>query len=366
MNGLQEQQDGARYCFVYRSARYDRIQAGIDLALFPSILAFLIWTNGNGVEFSWELLFFVIVLVLVFLRNFFPGHTLQIDSEGITLRWRWSLPRTKRLRWPEIAQVRWREVRRLAGECHALQLFNHEGWRLHTLEVIHSGMPLYAGEGHDLSLPEAISQFRPLMVADKMADKAADKVMWDAIRKDFGGGSTLISGGETAHIAYAAVALWLLLALLAPFHHTRALETAGQHIFYQTLYWAAGLGGALVALSYAWRRGERWEAVMRTSIPALLFGGACGFLMVPLLHGAPAWLGEARSEPFVIVREDGNRQHWQGVESPELAFTLPLAPDERVYRMPGKPRFFTIYRGPFGLAVMERHEYRALSRFGEK
>jgi hypothetical protein len=365
-------QDGTAYCFVYRRPREDRRDAWIEILIWVSLLVFLL--SRKPLAEMWAetgvwLLLLISTLLRELLELLFPGDTLLVDSEGMTLRWRWLLfPRVKRLRWPEIALVRWRESRSLLSSkpFRALQCFYHEAGRMYELEVIRFGAPVYAGVGHDLSLPEVIGKFRPLMAANKMADKAATKAMWKQLWKSFWSGPSPLSGRETAHIAYAALALCLLLALLAPFHHTRALETTGQHIFFLILYWGVGLGSALAALGYARRRGKGEQAVIQAFLPAILFGGACGFLMIPLLHGVPAWLGEARHEPFVIVREDENRQHWQGVDSPELAFTLPLAPDERVYRMPGKPRVFTIYRGPFGLAVMERHEYRALSRFGEK
>jgi hypothetical protein len=92
----------------------------------------------------------------------------------------------------------------------------------------------------------------------------------------------------------------------------------------------------------------------------VLFGGLCGFLMVPLIDASPAWLSEGRQEAFAIVREDNRAQYWQGTTSPDLVFTLFLGPGERAHQGVGTSQTFTIYRGPFGLVSMEREEFRAL------
>ncbi|MDR2624807.1 MAG: hypothetical protein LBC37_00560, partial [Zoogloeaceae bacterium] len=92
------------------------------------------------------------------------------------------------------------------------------------------------------------------------------------------------------------------------------------------------------------------------------FGGACGFLMLALLHASPAWFDDVRQETFSVVREDEKAQYWQGVSSPELAFTLFLSPQERAYTATEPPRTFTIHRGLFGMSAMEREEFHALFR----
>jgi hypothetical protein len=56
--------------------------------------------------------------------------------------------------------------------------------------------------------------------------------------------------------------------------------------------------------------GQEHASLFLVFFPGLLFGGACGFLMLPLIHASPAWFGEARQEDFAIVREDEKAQYW--------------------------------------------------------
>lgn len=350
--------DETRYCFVSRLTMQEKMQFGlvpVIVLLLPSLFIdsnFTFW------------LFLVGTLSLLHGPFCHFRQSVLVDSKGITSCWK-GWPLSKHLAWGKIAQIcledtwpggrltKYRRSKILPPENKCLLLIDANGNLLQQLDFLRNGALRFVGEGHSLCLAEAIEKFHPIK---ELTVKEREKILqqWDG---------PSIGGKEADRIAYASVVLVLLAFPLSFFSHTRALETVENQVAQMAFYWA--LGAFLVAVIYLWQGARDLKAALLSPILGLLFGGACGFLMVLLVEMVPAWSGDARSETFVIVHEDEKTQHWQGASAPELAFTLFMAPEARAYRKMGTRETFTLYHGPFGLLSMEDKEFRTLFRSGK-
>jgi hypothetical protein len=345
-------QEKTQYRFVYRHPRNEKIVFWISELLL--VMAMLFYVNVRK-EWPLQLLFGMQIGLLVL--SVFVRQSLLIGPEGVRQQWKIGpFAFSRHLDWQEVERIQLGCLVMEMGSVYMLKDFRCF-WFLgpcgelkRQLFFMRHDAQVYVGEGHTLSLLQAIEKFHAVTQLSKDEEEKIIRRRTETLAA---------IGGKKVHIvAFTAIALAFLLVLLIPFAYARALETAESHRAYMIFCCAVGLIAFLAACAYT--RREKNASFPLVLLLNAMFGGVCGLLMVPFIDAGPAWLGERSEEAFAVVREEDDAQHWQGTASPDLVFTLFLPPEERAHQGIGSTKTFTIYRGPFGMVSMKRKEFRAL------
>jgi hypothetical protein len=248
--------------------------------------------------------------------------------------------------WDKISSLRLRETApfmRIPLSPYFLVLVN-QYQQEYCIPLGHGKKPQYVGEGHALSLIEAIEKFHgPLQTLsdEEMAKSQNLKVF-----------QKLDPAHERATIAAVVMALpaFMLLFLAAD----AVLLDAGANPLY--FYGVAALLAFGSASLYMRRARQR----MVSLLISLLCAGTAAWLTQSLTHSVPRYLGEARPERFAIAHEDDKEQRWQNEQEAEITFSLFIKPEKRLYKDTGATQTLTLYRGPLGLLSIDRQELHTL------
>jgi hypothetical protein len=226
----------------------------------------------------------------------------------------------------------------------------------------------FVGEGHALSLPEAVEAFygpvTPLEEAEKKKIPALNPCFgWNPVIK-----------GRASYLVFAATGLILLALILGNLTPYFLLDNWQKHACGWASWLFCGLG-----FTFAWRCLRQEESREAAWIISLLFAAPLWFLVMPTATLLPAWLGGARQETFVLQNNCCNQQNWQSETNPDLSFTqeIPCSRQarephgrkqggqeilrKRQPRKPGAQREFTVYHGPLGLYAMPLSELAPLA-----
>jgi hypothetical protein len=208
----------------------------------------------------------------------------------------------------------------------------------------------FVGDGHTLSLPEAIEEFHgqvtPLEEGEKKKIPALHQgFCWNSVIE-----------GRASNLAFAACCLILLALVLVRYLTTQyfLLDTWQSRVCGWTSWLFCGLG-----FSFVWRCLKKEESREVAWIISLLFAAPLWFLVTPAATLLPAWLGEARQETFIAQDGRGRRQDWRAEKIPGLSFAREI-PRQRRAHEPGARREFTVYHGPLGLYAMPFAELKPL------
>jgi hypothetical protein len=295
---------------------------------------------------------YLALLALLVLHHLFLRASLLVGPEGLNQQWKTGpFSFSRHVAWQEVAQVQLGETitpsgYRIGPSFRRFRFLDANGKLKRQVDFMRYGVQVYAGEGHSLSLSQAIEKFH---VISEQPESDRRKPALEGVN---------IGGKKVGIVAYTALALMLFLVLLIPFSHTYALETAEINQAHKTLYFAIGIVAFLAACAYTYL--DKEARFPQALLPSVFLGLACVLLTMPLIDIIPAWLGEKSDETFAVVREEDKAQHWQGTTSPDLAFTLFVSPEKCAHQGVGSTKTLTIYRGPFGMVSMEREEFRAL------
>jgi hypothetical protein len=208
----------------------------------------------------------------------------------------------------------------------------------------------FVGEGHVLSLSEAIEAFHgPLTPLEEAEKKKIPALNRNPVIEDRA--SRLVS----------AAACLLFLALVQNYGTPYFLLDTWQS---RACGWAGWLFCGL-GFAFAWRCLKKEENREAAWIVALLFAAPLWFLVTPTATLLPVWLGEARQETFVLQDNRGRQQNWQSEANPELSFTQKIPRNRQAHKL-GARREFTVYHGPLGLYAMLLAELAPLTETCDK
>jgi hypothetical protein len=334
--------DETSYRFLYRMPKKEGMIFWGVVAL--GLLMALVHERREGEDMMmWA---YLTLLAIVMLCHLFLRASLLVGPEGLSQQWKTGpFSFSRHIAWQEVAQVQLGNPFLIEPGFGFRRFYFLDtlGNLKRQVDFTRYGVQVYVGAGHAFSLLQTIEKFHA--VTEQTTIERA-KLALEVYK----------IGGKQVRIV--AVALMFFLVFLIPFSHTCALETVKIHQAYKTLYLAIGMISFLAACVYTCL--DKEARFPQALVPSALLGIACALLVMPLIDAVPAWLGEKHEEVFAVVREEDKAQHWQGTVSPDLAFTLFIPPEKRAHQGVGSAKTFTIYRGPFGLASMEREEFRAL------
>jgi hypothetical protein len=213
----------------------------------------------------------------------------------------------------------------------------------------------FVGDGHTLSLLEAIERFYPDPIAlldDAERRKIPVLRFWDVWNINI--------AGRAMHALMAALGVAVIGFFLhgIPFF---LLENWKSHGLILVHWLAAGAGFALCWHYLKTLRQESWETAWIVSV---LCGAALFFLSFSSAPLVPAWLGEARQEQFSVQKRNNTQQQvWRAThnfdsERDYLLFALDIPDGKRRYA-PGAEKEFPL-RCLFGLCAMSTDELDAL------
>jgi hypothetical protein len=340
--------DETSYRFLYRMPKREEIFFWGMVAL-----CLLVMVLNRGQKEEAERLVWFTLLALVVLHHLFLRAFLLVGPKGLSLQWKIGpFSFSRHIAWQEVAQIQSGNVAPfpLKTGFRRFYFLGPPGNLKRQVEFTRYGVQVYVGEGHSFSLLQAIEKFHAV---SEQTESERAKLAFEVSK---------IGGKQVRIVAYTALALaflLLLLVFLTPFFpHTYALETVEINRGYKTLYLTVGMAVFLTACAYTCL--DKEARFPQAFVPSVLLGFVCVLLVMPLINVIPAWLGEKSEETFAVVREEDKAQHWQGTDSPDLAFTLFVPPEKRAHQGVGSTKTFTIYRGPFGMVSMERKEFNAL------
>jgi hypothetical protein len=255
-------------------------------------------------------------------------------------------PLPKFIAWNKMSSLRLKEIApfmRIPLSPYFLLLTNQYRQE-YCILLGHGKKPRYVGEGHALSLIEAIEKFHgPLQTLSD--EEMAKSPNLKAFQK-------LDPVHERATIVAIVMALlaFMLLFLAAD----AVLLDAGANPLH--FYGAAALlvfGGASLYM-------RRTRQRMASLFISLLCAGTAAWLTHSLTHSVPRYLGEARPERFAITHEDDEEQRWQNEQEANITFSVFIKPEKRLYKDIGATQTLTLYRGPLGLLSIDRQEFHTL------
>jgi hypothetical protein len=153
----------------------------------------------------------------------------------------------------------------------------------------------FVGDGHALSLLEAIEEFHgpvtPLEEGEKKKIPALHQgFCWNPVIE-----------GRASRLALAATCL-ILLTLAGHFTQYFLLDTWQSRACGWADWLFCGLG-----FFFAWRCLKREESREAAWIISLLFAAPLWFLATPAATLLPVWLGEARQETFIVPQDARGR-----------------------------------------------------------
>jgi hypothetical protein len=342
---------GKEYRFVVNTKLLLKIYTFNILIFLPSIFVVEILTyNLPHYPFIRTTMPFIIVLffALVILGISYYAHKksyISVNSNGISSNIFSRLGFPKHIPWDSLVCVH-RAPTFSRKNWHEQLLFTQNTGGTPLLTTTFLGHSTFVGDGHTLTLIEAIEQFHnPVTELSNEAKKTIPMLR-----------TTMDLGKEVAHVVYAMlgiVILAIILFMLPPLPISLEVAGSSSHVW---VYWLTAVISCVAACVYM--RHAKEKVVI--PLVALIFSGACVSLVYLLIQQSPAWFGEARQETFSIVHEDDKEQRWQGTSSPELSFSIIPNPERRIYQKIGTQKTLTIYQGPFGLNAISKEELQTL------
>jgi hypothetical protein len=350
--------------------------AGIALwaALAAALFFFMLEPPLNASEFAGEVVLSFFQAMLEHPGDVFPimlfllvgalilsrlrKVAIVVDEQGIRFHGFLFLNIGKSYEWREFVQIR-RSTCCVGREYDVLVFIDRYG-RSFFIRVGAKGRKgaiFFVGDGHALSLPEAIERFYHLPMTPL---EEAEKKKIPALRQGFGW-NIHVSKGRAAHVVLAALGAVLLGAVLYLLYLPAffLLESAPRNALVLA-YWLAAGAGFLLSWRYLKpvREEESWEAAWLVS---LLFAAALCFMTASAISLLPL-LGEARQETFLVPKEENdrfpNRQTWRAERDASLSFWRDIPQEQRQYP-PGAEKTFTLHCF-LGLCVMPVGELKPL------
>ncbi|MDR3159342.1 MAG: hypothetical protein LBU11_10160 [Zoogloeaceae bacterium] len=336
----------------------------------------LLMAAGALVEKFGVLLFlFGIGLALLYVHC--RKMAIVVEERGVALHGFPFRGRGKFYEWREFAQIRRSTFQKRDvvvfvdryGKSFLLHFGEEEAKRGFWFRVFRSWDArrsfFFVGDGHALSLPEAIEKFHAPVTLLEEAERKKIPALCPC------GDWNVDITGKIAHPILAALVM-VIPGVLFRLSEFSLLETWQSRLLPLAYCLAVALGFA-----FSWRylrelrAKESWEAAWFVS---LLFAASLWFLTASAAPLLPVWLGEARKEAFAVPEkedaaqyQDGVRypyslyQSWRSTREPGVSFRYKI-PEERRQYEPGAQREFTVHHGSLGLRAMPRAELRSLWR----
>jgi hypothetical protein len=314
------------------------------------------------------------------MHHFFTkGISFVIDEKGIRFSWHFWTMLPLQIDWAAIEVIRsissptLRTTKILAfrnkgGRTKGLVDGGQDSWLL--LPVASRKGEIYIGDGHAHSLESALTT----AFEQRIEEARADEIDRIALRL----GQCVIRVGKNDGVPPAKIDLgrrflWVTLAIpvvmaagmmiAANVQESPALLKVSGFMTSDFLIPGGGVLLALAAMRYLRKEGNVAIALL---LGLLLTGASSFFLCMPLAYSLPEWLGEATKERFSVVHAGEVCQEWQGIDAPELSFSLYAEPEKRHYPEVGTKREFTVHRGPLRLVSIPGKEFAALYEEGAK
>ncbi|MDR2624808.1 MAG: hypothetical protein LBC37_00565 [Zoogloeaceae bacterium] len=299
-----------------------------------------------------------------------------VEERGVTLHGFPFRSRGKFYEWREFAQIRRSTFQKrdvvVFVDCYGKSFLLHFGeekakrgfWsRIFSSRDARSSF--FVGDGHALSLPEAIEKFHAPVTLLEEAERKKIPALCPC------GDWNVDITGKIAHLILAAMVMVIpgVLFRLSGF----SLLESWQSRLLPLAYCLAVAAGFAFSWRYLreLRAKESWEA---TWLVSLLFAASLWFLTASAAPLLPVWLGEARKEAFAVLEKEDAAQHqndgrypyslyqsWRSTREPGVSFHYKI-PEERRQYEPGAQQEFTVYHGPLGLRAMPQAELHSLWR----
>ncbi|MDR2689425.1 MAG: hypothetical protein LBB76_06670 [Azoarcus sp.] len=204
MNDLRETQDKTQYRFVYRQTRNEKLALWGSMLICVLAMAVLFCTKK---DWPFQLFFGVQTGVLAF--SFIVRQSLLIDPEGVRQQWRTgSFAFSRHLAWQDVEKIHLghsvlMSITHTPTGLRCFWFFGPWGRLRRQLMFIQHGTQVYVGEGHSLSLLQAIEKFHAVTQSPQDEEEIARRQTE----------ATNIGGKKVSIVAYTAVALMLFLVL---------------------------------------------------------------------------------------------------------------------------------------------------------
>ncbi|MDR0770773.1 MAG: hypothetical protein LBE75_06195 [Burkholderiales bacterium] len=355
-----EQGTRSEYRFIYdrRETKRGFIIGAIFLLLVLIVLAVIrhFGFKANGDVYFILFIFFVSALLLWSYSFYRRQLSITLDRKGMTCAGFWFNRIPSYCEWGDFSQVRATTVtwKHRGGKTEYRKfVFIHSSGKHYFLTVgsrqvfggfikTRGSALWHVGVGHSLSLEDAVRRF--VGSIETLSEAEKEKIPTLAM--------TVNLGKEVKYVTYTALGMALIayamLVIGQPLLLGDSIKTP--------LYWLSGLGAAAVV--YRYLRSIRKRAIML--VPALLFGAAVAFLLLPISSRLSLWLGKEERIVFSISEESDKEQRWTTITDEGLTFSVHTRPDNRVFSGLGAEKVMTLYRGPLSLTVLPRKEYHAL------
>ncbi len=340
------------YNFAYLKKRLGRIffyQAFLLLiwALFFSVTPGLWdWIYTGRSLFSFILILFFLPFFLFPLSLFYHRRLrIVIGPNGISCSGFWLNQMPRHSTWDDFAQIRFTTVTTRAKGQLRIIVFTHKHGKQYQLFVSTQNDPVttqqeffYIGDGHTLTLSQAIETYSGPAVELSGEDKERSFAQFGVVEL----------GKEVGHIAYAALVVAILAVILLYLPgRLVTLDSA----FHKPFYWTVGI---CVVAAACWHMRRNKDKLL----PAMLLAIVVVFMTTQILGYVSLWLGEKQQEPFRIVIENDEEQHWQSLSDPVVSILIRTQPEGRSFKGVGTERTLTLYRGPLHLNAIPNSEYK--------
>ncbi len=212
----------------------------------------------------------------------------------------------------------------------------------HDFAVRFGQRPFYIDKNTSLSLEEVIEKFQGKI--ETLSKEEQTYLLYSHNRIEIPENL----GKRAGHVAYTSLILFAIASFIVILTDQRALGTLARDI----LLWGTTLIAGISSFSYLLK--NEVKGMILYLCPLSM--GAVFFLMFSLSFAVPSLLGQETTETFVLDRE---KEVWQGQNYPDIR--LPFY--DQPHDLPtGTAREATIYRGPFGLASMERNDLSSITK----
>ncbi|MDR2689784.1 MAG: hypothetical protein LBB76_08525 [Azoarcus sp.] len=299
------------------------------------------------------------LLTFLALHAYFKNLAIVVAEKGVTFQGFLFSDIGKHYAWQDFAQIR--RVPQSQGEAlvfidrfgRSIQIYFGEpktpkrqffSWATSKEKKQNRPVRFFVGEGHVLSLSEAIEAFHgPVTPLEE-----AEKKKIPALNQD------LVIEGRAFCLVIAAACLLLLVLFLGHRMPYFLLDTWQNRACGWVGWLFCGLG-----FFFAWRCLKQEESREAAWVISVLFAAPLYFLPRPAAPLLSVWLGEARQETFVLQHNCCNQQNWQSAASPDLFFTQEIPCKRQAYK-PGVRREFTVYHGMPGFYAIPFAELETL------
>jgi hypothetical protein len=218
-------------------------------------------------------MFFLMILLFSLILFFFSWSGVSFNQKGMTSRGCWTLFMPRHCVWSELSQIR--ALTLSAGEAAEL-VFTHISGKQYLLPISSRKKPLFIGDGHSLSVEEALTQF--VGAIELLGDEEREKIpVIAAITKLRKAYSDKDLGKEVGHVAYIASGV-AIFAFALMFWSGRPYLPS--NLLGEIPYWVFGL---VVGLSACWyMRRVKYKLYI---LLAALFLGSMVMLLLSCLFG---------------------------------------------------------------------------------